>query len=89
MTPPRPVTYVRCRFYQAIRPGWLPIPDVPNGALLLHHLGAMHRAELTPWLQRMATEDIGTMGCWRPLPSEFSGRLKVPDAAHEAVERWR
>ena len=42
-------------------PGWLVVPDVPDGALLLRHLAVLHRAELIPYLQRMATEDIGTV----------------------------
>jgi hypothetical protein len=33
----------------------------PNGAMLLHHLSAMHPTELRPYLARMATEDIATV----------------------------
>ena len=30
-------------------------------SMLLHHLGDMHRTEARLYLQRMATEDIGTV----------------------------
>jgi len=36
-------------------------PSRTNGALLLHHLSAMHRAEVKPLLERLRTEDIGTV----------------------------
>jgi hypothetical protein len=32
-----------------------------DGAMLLHHLGAMHPTEIGPYLVRMRTEDIGTV----------------------------
>jgi hypothetical protein len=41
--------------------GLLPIDYKPDGAMLLHHLSAMHRAEVKPLLERMRTEDIGTV----------------------------
>jgi hypothetical protein len=43
-----------------LRPGpaWLPVAKRPNGALLLHHLADMHPTEASPYLKRMATEDI-------------------------------
>jgi hypothetical protein len=34
--PPALSNKVRCRLCQAILPGWLPIPNVPDGALLLN-----------------------------------------------------
>jgi hypothetical protein len=52
---------VRCRSCQTILAGWLPLPDVPDGALRRHHLVARHLAAATPLLRRMATEDIGTV----------------------------
>jgi len=33
----------------------------PNGPMLVHHLSAMHPAEVGPYLARMATEDIATV----------------------------
>jgi hypothetical protein len=35
--------------------GWLPIQNRPHGAMLLHHLGADHLAEVKPYLTRMET----------------------------------
>lgn len=61
MSSPRPSKYVRCRYCQHLLPGWFPILDCPDGALLLHHLSQLHRDELRPLLRRMATEDIGTV----------------------------
>jgi hypothetical protein len=52
---------VRCRYCQGILPGWFSILNVPNGAMLLHHLGQMHSVALKPLLERMRTEDIGTV----------------------------
>ena len=42
-------------------PAWLPAAQRPNGAMLLHHLGDMHPAEVGPYLKRMRTEDIATV----------------------------
>jgi hypothetical protein len=53
--------HVRCRLCGQVLPGWLVVPDVPDGALLLQHLAALHRTEFKPYLARMATEDIGTV----------------------------
>jgi hypothetical protein len=33
----------------------------PNGAILRHHLGDMHRIEVRPYLRRMRPEDIATV----------------------------
>jgi hypothetical protein len=41
--------------------GWLRVFNQPNGALLLNHLSMMHPAEVKPYLERMRTEDIGTV----------------------------
>jgi hypothetical protein len=51
----------RCRSCGAILPAWYPVPGKPNGAMLLHHLSAMHPAEVGPYLRRMETEDITTV----------------------------
>jgi hypothetical protein len=40
---------------------WLAAVKRPNGAMLLHHLGDRHPAEVRPSLMRMATEDIATV----------------------------
>jgi hypothetical protein len=37
------------------------MPGEPNGAMLLHHLSAMHPTAVGPYLTRMATEDITTV----------------------------
>jgi hypothetical protein len=80
-TPPsrQRARHVRCRLCGRVLPGWLPIPNVPNGALLLGHLGAMHRTKLTPYLERMATEDIGTvaMECFERVPGDRGEREEV------------
>jgi hypothetical protein len=34
--------------------------EAPQGAMLLHHLGARHPTEIGPYLERMRTEDIAT-----------------------------
>jgi hypothetical protein len=50
--------FVRCRVCGFVLPGWLPISNVPNSAMLLHHLGNDHLAEAKPYLVRMETEEI-------------------------------
>jgi hypothetical protein len=42
-------------------PAWLPVPQVPNGAMLLYHLSQQHSDEIGPYLERMRTEDMGTV----------------------------
>jgi hypothetical protein len=57
----RPITrsrHVRCTLCGVVLPGWLPIPNRPESAMLLHHLGAHHLAEAKPSLARMETECI-------------------------------
>jgi hypothetical protein len=54
-------THVRCRVCGAVLPGWRRLPNRPDGALLLHYLANWHMAEPRPLLQRMETEDIGTV----------------------------
>jgi hypothetical protein len=59
MTPSRPQKRYRCRFCGAILPAWLPVPQEPNGAMLLGHLSQSHRAESRVYVHRMrTTEDI-------------------------------
>jgi hypothetical protein len=56
----RPDVQVRCSLCGAVLPGWLPIPDQPDGAMLLQHLGQLNPPELKPYLARMAAgEEIG------------------------------
>ena len=61
----RPITrsrHVRCTLCGVVFPGgWLPIPNRPESAMLLHHLGADHLAEAKPYLARMETECIDTV----------------------------
>ena len=54
---------VRIRPLPRLRPGpaRLAAAKLPDGALLLGHLADMHPAEVRPYLQRMATEDISTV----------------------------
>ena len=51
----------RCRSCGRVLPAWLAAAQHPNGAMLLHHLGDRHPAEVKPYLMRMATEDIATV----------------------------
>lgn len=58
---PRPIKrskHVRCTLCGVVLPGWLWLPNVPNSAMLLHHLGADHLAEVKPYLKRMEIEEI-------------------------------
>jgi hypothetical protein len=49
----------KCQFCGAILPAWLPVPQEPNGAMLLHHLTQQYPAEAGAYLRRMhRTEDI-------------------------------
>jgi hypothetical protein len=57
MTPPPPQKRYRCRYCGAVLPAWLPIPQEPDGAMLLHHLGRQHRDQITAYLDRMHTTD--------------------------------
>ena len=53
---------VRCRYCGYLLPGILRIDNTPNGALLLHHLSAMHPDQVGPYLRRMEQEeDIDTV----------------------------
>jgi hypothetical protein len=53
--------HVRCTLCGVVLSGWLPIPNVPNSAMLLHHLGADHLVEVKPYLTRMEKECIDTV----------------------------
>lgn len=53
--------HVRCTLCGAILPGWLRLPNCPNSAMLLHHLGADHLMEVKPYLKRMEVECIDTV----------------------------
>jgi hypothetical protein len=53
--------HVRCTLCGVVLPGWLPIPNRPEAAMLLHHLGADHLAEAKAYLTRMETECIDTV----------------------------
>lgn len=46
--------HVRCTLCGLILPyGWLRLPNHPNSAMLLHHLGAKHPGTCRPYLVRM------------------------------------
>jgi len=52
---------VRCRYCGCVLPGLWRIDHKPNGAMLLNHLSVMHPTEVRPYLDRLRTEDIGTV----------------------------
>src|SRR5262245_52293517 len=74
-TRPNAFRHVRCRLCGIVLPGWLPVPNAPDGAMLLSHLSRRHRGEVQPLLERMATEDIGTvaMESFERVPGDRSG----------------
>jgi hypothetical protein len=47
------------RFSDHVFNAWLPAAKRPKGAMLLYHLIQQHPKEVTPYLERMRTEDIG------------------------------
>jgi hypothetical protein len=51
----------RCRSCGRELPAWLPAAQRPHGAMLRHHLGDRHPDQVRPYLDRMRTEDIGTV----------------------------
>jgi hypothetical protein len=54
--------HVRCTLCGVVFPGgWLPIPNRPEAAMLLHHLAADHLVEAKPYLKRMERECIDTV----------------------------
>jgi hypothetical protein len=52
-------TRVTGRVCGAVLPAWLRVPKRPDGAMLLYHLSQQHMDQITPYLERMRTEDIG------------------------------
>jgi hypothetical protein len=61
MTQPQTHKRYRCRFCGYVFNAWLPAAKRPNGAMLLYHLSQLHPDEIGPYLDRMRTEDIGTV----------------------------
>jgi hypothetical protein len=57
MTPPHPRPRYRCRYCGFDFPAVLPVTHAPNGAMLLHHLSAMHREVVGPYLARIHTDE--------------------------------
>jgi hypothetical protein len=55
--PQKPKRY-RCRFCGTTLPAWLPVPQVPDGAMLLGHLSQRHPTEVWTFLEKMRTQDI-------------------------------
>jgi hypothetical protein len=53
--------HYRCRYCGATLPAWLPVARRPNGAMLLYHLSEQHSDQVGAYLERMRTEDIGTV----------------------------
>jgi hypothetical protein len=51
----------RCRYCGIVLRAWLPVTKRPNGAMLLHHLSYHHPDQVSPYLERMRTEDIATV----------------------------
>jgi hypothetical protein len=45
-----------CTFCGDMLPAWLPVAKCPDGALLLHHLSAMHREVVGSYLARIHTD---------------------------------
>jgi hypothetical protein len=74
---PRPMkrsTYGRCKLCDFVFPGgWFRIPNVPNSAMLLHHLGNDHLVEAKPYLVRMETQEIDE------VVMELFERVEDPD----------
>ena len=56
-----PCKLYRCTFCGTVRPAWLPVAKRLNGAMFLHHLGAVHPAQVGPYLERVRTESIATV----------------------------
>ena len=46
-----------CKYCGVELPAWLPVFNEPNGAMLLHHLSAMHPDQVGQYLDRMPTDD--------------------------------
>jgi hypothetical protein len=65
--------HVRCTLCGVVLPGWLPIPNRPEAAMLLSHLDADHLVAAKPYLTRMETECIDT------VVMELFVRVKTPE----------
>ena len=46
-----------CRLCGITVPAWLPVQRVPDGAMLLYHLGQSHPTEVRRFLDQMRTTD--------------------------------
>jgi hypothetical protein len=57
--PPRPPKRHGCRYCGLELPAWLSVFQEPNGALLLHYLGAVHPTEVGADLARIHTHYDG------------------------------
>jgi hypothetical protein len=58
--------HLRYRLCGRVFPGSLPMQNEPNGAMLVHHLSAMHPTEEGPYLRRMAPR-LSAAWPWSPL----------------------
>jgi hypothetical protein len=67
--------HVRCRLCGIVLPGWLLVPNEPDGAMLLNHLVARHPVEAKPLLHRTETECINTvaMEMFERVPGHRAG----------------
>ena len=79
----------KCRFCGSMLPAWLPVPNRPDGTMLLYHLSQQHTEHMGPSLERMRTED--TSGRGRPRSTRWPKRMRrsedlglVPQLAAEA-----
>jgi hypothetical protein len=61
MTQSRVRKHYRCRFCGITLPAWLPVPQVPDGTMLLGYLSQHHPDQVGPYLERMRIEDIETV----------------------------
>jgi hypothetical protein len=61
MTQSKAHKHDRCRYCGAIPSAWVPVAKRPDGAMLLYLLSQQHPDQVGPYLDRMRTEDIGTV----------------------------
>jgi hypothetical protein len=73
----------RCRSCGREFPAWLPVMQQPDGPMRLHHLSAMHPAEVGPYLARMAPEaiDAVVVEAYEVVESEEEGSSSPVPAA--------
>ena len=62
----------RCRYCGVMLPAWRPVAQRPEGAMPLSHLSHDHPDRVGPYIERIRTEDIGT----------------VAAEAYEVIEEW-